>query len=231
MPIENTTEIAEGSGRLLQITAKAPRSHNGSFWFSDNNVRKTIGTIFEEGASYTFMRTVVNPEAADTIRANSRELGKIRMGRYDDEFSERFDAGLMEVYMAALCHTIGQSRIRHATYPIIETRGVHSLDSHPDQPQWPQVHVIDSRTGDAYDFANLVNQLNGDRAYEFIKEKEQPQNYRMGAINLLRAEGIAPLKLEERIWTVDSEMLRNAADFLLPSSYNHESRSCGFDDD
>jgi hypothetical protein len=229
--IRNTTKIKEGKNRLLDIRAKVPDwQPNKSYWFSEGDVRKMLEGMFKEGAHYSFMRTIANPEAIDLIDSRSEELSRARYGPHCDS-RVRFSADLMDAYIETLTKLAKKKRIKHVCYPIVENDGVHCLEQHPDQPSWPLIHVVRNGNDALKRFIKLTKQLNEDEAYNLVRKRESPQNYRMGEVKLLRSERVDPITLEDRVWNVDSETLRNAVDFIVQFTYSHRFNDHRYVDD
>ena len=126
----------------------------------------------------------------------------------------RFNAGLMDLYTETLSYLSKQEKLTYVSYGLVQNKGVHNQDRFLDQPSWPVIHVIRGDINNQKKFSELVEKIHSETAYEFIKKKEGPQNYRMKEVDYLREEGINPLILDERIWEVDGKILKNAIDFL-----------------
>jgi hypothetical protein len=213
--IRGSTIISEGDGKVLDITMK--KNYLGPHvWIGATTIRRALGEFAREEGSYVFMRTSANPEAAKLINDSQAELSKIRFGYVHDDFEFCFDSYILERYIGALEHLVKQRGVKHMSYPIVQH------NRHPDAALLPYIHVVRDGEGVAEDFALAVNSLNSDDAYDFIRSKEAIQNYNMGSVNLLRDRGVAPLRLEDRVWNVDAQVLRDAMDFLLQFEYHRD---------
>ena len=113
--------------------------------------------------------------------------------------------------------------VDYASYDLVETMNVHSLDVPLMSVYWPVIHVLKNRYSST-EFEGLVDSLNGEDAYDIIKRVESPQNYRMGEVKILRERRIKPLLLEDKKWVVKGSELKQAMDFLVPFilEYKHE---------
>ncbi|MBI2042905.1 hypothetical protein HYT25_00775 [Candidatus Pacearchaeota archaeon] len=208
--------IRDIKNKLLSVNVVPQISGNDNIIYSFENgiVREEISKIFDSESRFYFMRTFANSEAIDSLDKWDEQLG-----RDSDSRGVRFDAGLMDVYLNALRILSKQQELVYASYDLVQNKNVHSIDRHSEQPQWPVIHIVRGDNFKRDMFSSLVYSLNCPTAYEIIKEKEAPQNYRMPQVNHLREREINPLTLDEKIWEVDGATLKSAIDNLCVFSY------------
>jgi len=217
---KNTT-IVEEPNELIDIKVKSPHwmiHGNNSFSFSKGNIHQQLDKIFFRNSTYVFSRTVVNPEAVKLINDNTEMLSK----KSSCDLDILFRPNILDIYLNAIDQLCENHNIKHVRFPLIERRGFAGTSSaHPDQIYWPVIHVVRGVSGHR-EFEKLVTQLNRDEAYELIKEREAPWNYHRIEVDFIHDENVDPLMLENRVWKVKSEMLRDAVDFLVQSTYTHK---------
>jgi hypothetical protein len=222
------TTTTEDPNKLIDIEVKLPHWYNQgstSTSFSDWNIRKQLKEIFEPGCTYTFCRTVVNSEAAQLLDNNQKRLVK---ERYDsdnlDHYNVRFRSdGLMEAYLVALDKVCKEHTVPHIRFPLIKREGRQFGGEFPDQVHWPMIHVVRGEENLAL-FKQYLGNFNSDEIQVIIAERESPQNYNMAPINLIKENSVNPLLLEERVWTVGSDLLRDAVDFLVQAKLESKHR-------
>ncbi|MBI4450425.1 hypothetical protein HY642_00490 [Candidatus Woesearchaeota archaeon] len=226
MPELERTVIKEAKGKLLKIAVPHQHMCQGKYELSRPWMLEDLAKGFDTSATYTFLRTVANPDAVEA-------LTKAGIDR-------RYSAKLHDLYLEAL-HATVPSFCSHVYYPLIQNVNVRHLDRHADYPVWPVIHVVQGHPmGVTAVFCSLekpvqssdisvgpfefsVINLNGKEAYEFIKKRDAPQNYCMPAVDFLRKKKIPPLELQSRRWTVKGSELRNAIDFLCQWQYTANS--------
>ncbi len=202
---------------LLEIKAKFPRwmkeDSNYGHSLSHSDVRRKLEKDFDVNATYLFVRTIAKEKAMDEISAHSKEL--LMDGRDPEEFSEAFDAKIMEMYLDILDTRLKKKGVFHERYSLIDTRGNRLYE----EPSWPIIHVVKEETT-LNEFASFLEELQDEEAYKYIKRRESPQNYHIKVYTHLHKNQIQPVVLDERTWKVKGDELRNALDFLSCFSYS-----------
>lgn len=216
--------------RELAIRESPNRFLDSSVGIS-SSFKRDLAAIYSPNANYTFLRTSANPEAVEILsnyfgeRKSQSEPWQtsIRNPCQDsepiggDHRKLSFSPSLMDTYRKAL-EELAKAHLgpkSYASFPLIATERVHSLDRTPESVFWPVIHVIKGNQR-AEEFKALVSTLNGVEAHNIVKAIEGPTAYRIAEVDVLRNLKISPLLFEERSWEVDAGTLRNAADFLIP---------------
>lgn len=192
--------------------------------FYDSSVRIHFRPGFDTKASYTFLRTIATDGFIGAIRDLRRERPE------EIELETRVVANYMEAlyFLAGNVFTgfhpddVGFKR-GFISYPLVDSRG-----SHPELPTWPIVHVVQDydkqKFPNAVKFGDYLCNLKGDIAYEFLKKRQEPQNYHITLVDAVHDKHIDPFTMQNRVWIVDGETLRDALDFLgqflFRDSYN-----------
>ncbi|HLD85722.1 MAG TPA: hypothetical protein VI968_04155 [archaeon] len=212
----------QGKG-LVQMSV--PLNRAGSYGrgsgesFYDPSVRNRFRPGFDASCHYTFLQTV----ATDGFMSAVRDLRKERAQEVN------LEASVVREYIEALyflagskfpgfhCDDVGFKR-GFISYPLVGVKG-----SHPELPKWPVVHVVkDSdkqKFPNAIKFGEYLDDLNGDKAYKFLKKRQAPQNYHKKLVDAVHDGHINPFVMQHRVWIVDGETLRNALDFLGQFSF------------
>ncbi|MEK6809957.1 MAG: hypothetical protein AABY40_04740 [Nanoarchaeota archaeon] len=211
------TKIENKNG-LLEVKVRIPiyGGGNGSFGFSKDSLRENFEKMGLNGKKiYTFLMTVVNPEVRQYVDSRASK---------DPDVCDGFTADVSDHYVATLAHLTADrlGKNNYLTYPLIENDGVHSLDRHLDQPGWPVIHVI--KGGENVEpFREIVSKLKGDEAYNFIQQREAPQDYSMKAVNLVRESKLDPLQFMDWETALDGATLKTALTVLCPFTYSFRS--------
>ncbi|MDO8510910.1 MAG: hypothetical protein Q7S55_01975 [Nanoarchaeota archaeon] len=210
------TKIEDKNG-LLEVKVRVPSyGGNGSYGFSKDSLREHFEKMgLDDKKIYTFLMTVVNPEVRHYVDSRASE---------DPDVCNGFTADVSDLYLAALTHLTANrlGKNNYLTYPLIENDGVHNLERHHDQPAWPVIHVIKGAEN-VGPFRDLVGRLKGDEAYNFIKRREAPQNYRMREVNLVRESNLDPLQFMDREAVLDGATLKTALTVLCQFTYSFRS--------
>jgi len=247
--IDSVVNLFETPDKLLDATVNQEmqqRYQGHGYWSVSKTVsREKIGEIFNPRAHYTFFRTIANPLAQETLlkyigtrKDNSPwEIALKKPGDdpvYVPGASDRgnglwFSPGVHDTYLATLDElaSVKLGKKSHRSFPLLPIKG-HNHDRPRESIFFPIIHVVKNCDRE---FTALVDQLNGDEAYEILKRREAPQNYKRGEIDTLRLLNIPPLLLQDRTWKVDGEQLHQALDFLTPFEVTYSSRNESFVDD
>lgn len=201
---------------------KSINENNGWWYFNKCDARKGLEDIWEDNINYRFFRLLVNPVA-------DKELSKLN-GTKEDEDDFGFDYDLKDEYLEILNkiqeEKIGKSGFAHFKSVDEITRGNWPL---PQSINFPVNYIVKNVYSGI--FKDLVSSLNDDKAYNLLKKREHPQNYNMNRIELLHKKKINPFVLDKEEFVVDSDTLRNLANFLLPFKLRYESDNRGDDGD
>ena len=211
----------------------------GEWKFSRGVSRKLIKTIYNPESEYVLFKVTINHEADKLLRKYVGDFkwidGKVGDSNYrkaktkrEKEYSFRFNHQLLEGYVESLSNLTKQhfGENSFVSFSIVEGNrwGVWGSQN------WPRVYVITDKGDTSKDFRNLAGKLNDVKSYNFLKKREYPQNYHIAEINLLRNKKILPLIVQSNEWRVNSENLRNAINFLVPFTLEHDSHE-GLDGD
>lgn len=241
----NNGVVVEHDNGVLDISMGFSYDSQHHWTFEKGDAREALARIYDPKSTYTFLRTVANPDAVELLskyvgtRKGKREFPpwEVRLKTKKDDDEEvrflRFNPDLMDRYLDTLkmlaTRYVGEKD--YASYSLVEKRGVHNMDRPSISVSWPIIHVVKGGEYQVDKFKGVVNSLNDDEAFEHIREKEAPQNYRMGEIELLRKRKIPPLVVQPREWEVDAKALRNALDFLPPFTLGYEFHQGSWVDD
>ena len=199
-------------------------NHDDNRYFERGDVREFAWKLYEENSEYLFLNVVANPKAKDLMKNYCSKFSWVNGGKEgkdeykkartseEKEYHMLFNRDFMEKYLKTLDFLLEKDigKDNFASFQIVHG----SLNNYWGSENWPQVYVIKNES-DSDRFRKIVNSLNGNDAYEFLKKREFPQNYNVGKINLLRDKKILPLVTTNDEWKIDSDSLKNAVNFLV----------------
>ena len=215
--IMNDLELINHKDKPLEFRMK---------WSSDlrieltrSNVMEFFSRFFDINSQYTFIKTVANPDAVSAIyqaRAKQRQNDKNPNNTEKNDKKPRLRHGynneLVQIYNSTLVH-FGEKQfgVNTCLYysPIVQEPGLE----YPIM-EIPKIHVIRGNQN-IEEYKSLVNKLNSNECFNYLKKRQAPWNYQLGEITLLKQEKINPLILDNAEWTVDGKNLKNALDFLV----------------
>ena len=211
--------VTDNPDKLLQIKSPIPEkydSHTRHF-FDISEVRKKFSDNFNINAVYHLLRTTFNPVAVEEI-SNLDDYHRAGL---------RFDIALMDLYLKTLGFLAEKQEINHFYYKLMTLEGEEASWGNRDTPYWPIIHVIQTNNvnsrSDLEKFIDLTQELNSDKAYEFIKKIEAPQNYHMKPVKHLRSIGVEPLILEKRtLLNRTGKEVKDIIDFFCQFNYSTE---------
>jgi len=215
--MRGTTRTIEKEG-MVEIEQDTSYLDYHPSWFAQDPIRRMFQKMgIEDQETYTFLMTVANPDALNRIDQYNKERKK------DASSPPRFDMRLLDLYLNALTSTseshLGKTPKQYFFYPLVDSRQVHSLEQHADQPTWPIVHVIKG-TQNIKLILDLVDNIHDDKTYQHIQEQETPFHYRKEEIDLLRSEGINPLQWYDWSAQHNGSTLKDALTlFCRPRNY------------
>ena len=195
-------------------------STDSEYRFEDSNVRKVINELgFGLGCLYYFYKTTLNPKADKAIKEAFRsfEHGGVR--------GWHFNASMMKVLLKVIHDDSEREGIAHVYFPLVENVGVHDVDVNPEEGYRPVVHILKDATSDQrVDFAGIVESVL-ENSWDEIQKRESPFNYNMGEFQLLKDRQIQPLLVGEQKAVFTGDVLKRAADWLLPYQYICEAKT------
>ncbi|MBW3014132.1 hypothetical protein KY335_02715 [Candidatus Woesearchaeota archaeon] len=200
---------------------------NFDYGFSRTDPRRAVESVYVPGDQYTLISTAASPLAIKALegyvasREKMEAQWKIRKAEEKDDCDVihflSFGASLMDTYIAAL-QQLAATKFEdssYASFSIMYTHGVHSVDRMRESATWPFVHIVRGGEEEAGKFRSLVMSLGSDDSWKALMNVESPQFYRTAEIQFLRERNISPLEICSEEWKVDSDTLRNAVNFLV----------------
>ncbi len=234
-------EVTDSPDKLLDVQLEFRHDFNTPTSLDKGDIRDVLGPIFDVKSNYLFVTTSANPAAAEEllkyvgIRKNMSSPWQLRRktptdrpayvaGAHDACNGLAFDASLIDVYLGYVITTATKKlgKNNYASYPLIGTRGVHSLERLASSIYWPTMHVL--RDGSEDMFTHLIEHLNDARTFTALKQREVPQHYQTGELTVLYESGVSPLLIGKRKLRLHGQDLKNAIDFLVPFMINSEWR-------
>ncbi len=180
----------------------ARNEHNA---FELGPAREALQKGFQVEATYQFLRVQANSQAQRAI-PYPKDKGV-------DPFPE-----VIKLYQRILSEQIKEERLSCRSYPLVEVIGVHGLDRGRKRCFYPTIWTF-SKEDEIQLFRSLVDGLQQESAYALACKYEAPHDYHRREIDLLHRKSISPLTIDERVWTVYGEELKNALDFLCSFRY------------
>ena len=192
--------------------------------FERGDVRKFAEEFYEKNSEYLFLNVVANPGARSLMKNYCSKFNWIKnetegyseykkaRTKNEKESCMQFNRKFMEEYLNTLDFLLEKDlgKNNFSSFPIVNG----NLNQHWGSENWPQIYILKNEKN-SDKFKEFVNSLNGNKAYQYLKKREHPQNYNVGKINLLRDKKILPLITLNDEWKVDSENLKNAINFLV----------------
>jgi hypothetical protein len=221
---EKNNTVHDEKHTLLDIDLQSDEMRRAFFPqhydFSRGDIRHLFDDFFDISATYTFLRSIANPEAVQLVRKHSDKLTREVYGK-DSEVSVEFDHGMKEKYHGVIEKLSKRNKIHQVRYPLVNNHETYHFN-YTMVMYWPQIHVVKGDGSSIAKFKSFFGQLNSDEAFQILKESEGPQNYRLCAMELLKKEGVLPLTLEDRVWSLPGKELKNAIDFLCTFELKRE---------
>ncbi|MCK5624429.1 hypothetical protein KAI04_01145 [Candidatus Pacearchaeota archaeon] len=206
-----------------------------------NDLRQGLDSLLEKDMSYSVFQVFINPKAREELHkyvGNHKWIdGKIgqsnyRKARKKDEYKLDFSPQLKGTYLSVL-NELMNLNLRDNSFIDFSNVKEDSGGGWPTMASFlsPQTYVIKNKGDNISTFNHCVNILNENIAYEILKKKEHPQNYKMAEINILRNKNINPLIIGEEKSEFSTETLKSVVNLLMPFKVIHKSSGGCYDGD
>ncbi len=207
--------------------------------FGKGDVRKAFQKVFSPESTYVLFQTIANKQAVEALRGyvgfrdgmNSPwKVRKIRKGEDIEYFPGasdsgnglHFDNGLMDSYQKTIddLANLIVKKSNFARYPLVSTRGVHSLERDPNAIFWPMVYIVKDEKQD--ELKGIIDNLLNGYSFQILKDVESPQFYHMAEIEMLHEKKIKPIIRLERELHCEAQELSQYIDFLSQMTETYE---------